>query len=114
MAEGLTKRLVGTEEDGILVSKAKAKLILMLDPSLFIHVKDATSAKEVWDKLKKMYEDTGFAQKISLLRKPPGIYRPSYVKELFLRYGNMQNLPPPPKQPSWTTKGYDRIKRRDR
>nr|CAI5851736.1 unnamed protein product [Callosobruchus analis] len=67
--EGLTNCLVGAEEDGVLVSKAKAKLILTLDPSLFTHVKDATSAKEVWDKLKEMYEDTGFARKISLLRK---------------------------------------------
>nr|CAI5858625.1 unnamed protein product [Callosobruchus analis] len=65
MTEGLTNCLVGAEDDRILVSKAKAKLILTLDPSLFIHVKDATSAKEVWDKLKEMYEDTGFARKIS-------------------------------------------------
>lgn len=59
----------GSEVDTVLVSKAKAKLVLTVDPSLFIHVKDAKTAKEVWDKLKKLYEDSGFARKIGLLRK---------------------------------------------
>ncbi|CAH1987036.1 unnamed protein product [Acanthoscelides obtectus] len=38
--------------------------------------------------------------------RPPGIYRSVYIKELFLRYGNVKNLPPPPKQPSWVTRGH--------
>lgn len=67
--EGLSKCLDGTETDTVMISKAKAKLILTLDSSLFIHVKDTSSAKEVWEKLKKLYEDSGFARKIGLLRK---------------------------------------------
>lgn len=67
--EGLTKCLDGSETDTVLVRKAKAKLVLTVDPSLYIHVKDSTSAKEVWDRLKKLYEDSGFARKIGLLRK---------------------------------------------
>lgn len=67
--EGLTKCLDGSETDSVVVSKAKAKLILTVDPTLFIHVKDTKSAKDVWDKLKKLYEDSGFARKISLVRK---------------------------------------------
>jgi len=67
--EGLSKCLDGSETDTVMVSKAKAKVILTLDSSLFIHVKNTSTAKEVWDKLKKLYEDSGFARKIGLLRK---------------------------------------------
>lgn len=68
--EGLSKCIDGTETDTVLVAKAKAKIVLTLDPSLFIHVKDSVTAKEVWDKLKKLYEDSdSFARKIGLLRK---------------------------------------------
>lgn len=67
--EGLSKCIDGSETDTVLVNKAKAKLILTVDPSLYIHVKDTSSAKEVWDKLRKLYEDSGFARKIGLLRK---------------------------------------------
>lgn len=67
--EGLTKCINATETDTDLTTKAKAKLILTLDPSLYIHVKDSKTASDVWNKLKKLYEDSGFARKISLLRK---------------------------------------------
>lgn len=33
--------------------------------------------------------------------RPPGIYRANYVRELFRRYGNVANLPPPPPTPFW-------------
>lgn len=66
--EGLNKCLVDDSPDSILVAKAKAKLILTIDPSLYSHVKDAKTAKEVWINLKNLYEDSGFARKIGLLR----------------------------------------------
>ena len=66
--EGLSKCLDDTEKDTILVAKAKAKLILTLDPSLFVHIKNAGTAKEVWTKLKQLYDDSGFTRKIGLLR----------------------------------------------
>lgn len=66
--EGLTKCLDGTEEDSTLVAKAKAKLVLTLDPSLFMHVKEAKTAKEVWTRIKQLYDDSGFTRKIGLLR----------------------------------------------
>ncbi|XP_072389450.1 uncharacterized protein [Diabrotica undecimpunctata] len=66
--EGLSKCIQGTEEDTTLVAKAKAKLILTLDPSLYLHVKDACTAKDVWGTLKKLFEDSGFSRKIGLLR----------------------------------------------
>lgn len=66
--EGLDKCIEGTEEDSVLITKAKAKLVLTVDPSLFPHVKDAKTANEVWTKLKNLYDDSGFTRKIGLLR----------------------------------------------
>lgn len=66
--EGLTKCIDGTEMDPVLVAKAKAKLVLTLDPSIYIHVKEAVNAKEVWEKLRSLYEDSGPSRKIGLLR----------------------------------------------
>lgn len=66
--EGLSKCIDGSETDTTLVAKAKAKLILTLDTSLYVHVKEAKSAKEIWDILSKLYADKGFTRKISLLR----------------------------------------------
>lgn len=66
--EGLTKCIDGTEEDSVLIAKAKAKLILTIDPTLYVHVKDATTAKDVWTKIRNLYEDTGYVRIIGLLR----------------------------------------------
>lgn len=66
--EGLNKCIDGTEEDTVMLNKAKAKLILTLDPTLFVHIRNKESCKDVWDTLKKMYEDNGFTRKIGLLR----------------------------------------------
>lgn len=66
--EGLVKCLDGSETDTTLVAKAKAKLILTLDANLYVHVRTAGTAKEVWDVLKRLYADQGFTRKISLLR----------------------------------------------
>lgn len=49
-------------------AKAKAKLILTIDPSLYVHIKDATKSIDLWNKLKTMFDDSGFSRRISLLR----------------------------------------------
>ncbi|CAH2019634.1 unnamed protein product [Acanthoscelides obtectus] len=66
--EGLNKCIEGTETDTTTLAKAKAKLVLTIDPSLFPHVKDLTTAQEVWTSLKRLYDDSGFMRKIGLLR----------------------------------------------
>lgn len=66
--EGLSKCLDETETDTVLIAKAKAKLILTIDPSLYVHVKDATTCTDAWKKIKNLYEDAGFTRKIGLLR----------------------------------------------
>ena len=53
--------------------KAQAKIVLLLDPSIYSHVKDATTTKALWSKLKSMYDDSGFSRKITLLRSLIGI-----------------------------------------
>ncbi|KAJ8711665.1 hypothetical protein PYW08_006955 [Mythimna loreyi] len=49
-------------------AKAKAKLILTIDPSLYVHIKEAKSTKDLWQKLKSMFDDSGFSRRITLLR----------------------------------------------
>lgn len=49
-------------------SKAKTKIILLVDPSLYIHIEEATTANQVWENLKKAFEDSGLSRKVNLLR----------------------------------------------
>lgn len=67
--DGMVDCIRGTEEDTEKNAKAKAKIILTIDTSIYIHIKQAVTAKEMWDKLKTLYDDSGFTQKISLLLK---------------------------------------------
>ncbi|KAG5881714.1 hypothetical protein JTB14_020635 [Gonioctena quinquepunctata] len=64
--EGLNKCIDGSEEDTTLIANAKAELVLTIDPTLCPHVEDATTAQEVWTKLKNIYDDSGFTRKIDL------------------------------------------------
>ena len=65
--EGLSKCIseVITDQD----AKAKAKIILTIDSSLYVHIKDASTTVELWQKLKRLFDDSGQTRKISLLRK---------------------------------------------
>lgn len=49
-------------------AKTKAKLILTIDPALYVHIKNVRTSKELWNKLKMLFDDSGFTRKISLLR----------------------------------------------
>lgn len=49
--------------------KARAKIILLLDPGNYVHVKDAKTAREVWAKLEAAFEDNGLTRRVGLLRK---------------------------------------------
>lgn len=67
--------LEGIDMDAILPTiteaeqrKAKAKLIMTIDPSLYVHIKNETTITSVWNKLKQLFDDTGFSRRISLLR----------------------------------------------
>lgn len=45
--------------------KAKAKLILTIDPSLYVHIKEAKSTRELWEKLKTMFDYSALQSLIS-------------------------------------------------
>ena len=66
--EDLWKCIEGAETDERKLAKAKAKLILCIDPINYSHIQSATNAKEVWEKLKASFEDSGLTRKVSLLR----------------------------------------------
>lgn len=55
---------VGAADD----EKTRAKLIMTIDPSLYVHVKSVRTAKELWDKLQQLFDDNGFSRRIHLLR----------------------------------------------
>lgn len=49
-------------------AKAKAKIILTIDASLYVHIKEATTTVELWKKLQSLFDNKGFARRIGLLR----------------------------------------------
>lgn len=62
--EDETKR----EKDAEKLSSCKAILSLNVDSSLYIHIQNCTTAIEVWQKLKDLFDDKGLTRKIGLLR----------------------------------------------
>ena len=66
--EDMWKCVEGTELDARKLAKAKSKIILCVDPMNYSHIQSATTAKEVWEKLKLAFEDSGLTRKVSLLR----------------------------------------------
>jgi hypothetical protein len=48
--------------------KAKSKIILMIETTNYIHVQNVTTAKEVWEKLKTTFHDSGLTRKVNLIR----------------------------------------------
>lgn len=66
--EGLWKCVLGTETDADKLTKAKSRIILLIEPSNYAHVKSAKTAKEAWDKLNAAFEDNGLNRKVGLLR----------------------------------------------
>lgn len=66
--EELWPAVLGTETDLKKVTKAKSKIILLLDPINFVHVQSCKTAKEVWEKLKATFDDSGLTRWVGLLR----------------------------------------------
>lgn len=50
-------------------TKAKSKIILLVDSTNYVHIQEANSAKEVWDNLAKAFDDTGLTRRVGLLRE---------------------------------------------
>ena len=67
--DGLWKAIQGTETSEEKIMKARAKIILSVDETIFVHVSKATTAQEAWKNLQSAFEDTGLTRKVDLLRK---------------------------------------------
>lgn len=61
------------EKDATKLKKAKAKIVLCTDESLFVHIQSLSTAAEIWKKFKDLFEEHGLTRKIGLLRKLIGI-----------------------------------------
>lgn len=55
-------------EDIAKLEQCKATLSLSIESSIFVHIQKCATAKDIWETLKKLYEDKGLTRKISLLR----------------------------------------------
>lgn len=55
------------EDDTEKCGKAKATLVLSIETQLYVHVSKCATALDVWECLKKLYEDKGLTRKIALL-----------------------------------------------
>lgn len=51
------------------VTRARAKIILAVDTSIFTYIKKAATAKEVWKTLRSTFEESELTQKIRILRE---------------------------------------------
>lgn len=60
-----------TDDATVPKDKQKAKNILSLsvESSVYVHIQNAKSAKEIWTTLQRLYEDKGLSRKIGLLRQ---------------------------------------------
>ncbi|KAL0882308.1 hypothetical protein ABMA27_000825 [Loxostege sticticalis] len=58
----------GTEIDKKRDTKAKSKIILLVDPVNYVHIQEASTAKEVWENLSRAFDDSGLTRRVGLLR----------------------------------------------
>lgn len=56
------------ETDVNKLKNAKAILSLSVETSLYIHIQKCTTAYEIWQKLKDLFDDKGLTRKIGLLK----------------------------------------------
>lgn len=67
--EGIPKKSEKPAEDLARDQKAQAKICLLLQPQVYVHVQNATTSKDCWDNLKKAFQPCGLENRISLLRQ---------------------------------------------
>lgn len=55
------------ETDEEKLRKAKAFLVMGVEPSHYVHIRECKTAMEIWNKFKVLYEDRGIVRRINLL-----------------------------------------------
>lgn len=68
MSESIKSKTIPAEIGAAGDAKTRAKLILTIDSSLYVHIKGVQTTYELWKKLKNLFDDSGFTRRISLLR----------------------------------------------
>ena len=58
-----------TGMDGRVDTRAKTKIILLVDKINYIHIENAETSKELWDSLKAAFQDSGLSRRVGLLRQ---------------------------------------------
>lgn len=62
------KPVAGKKLEAADDTRTKAKLIMTIDSALYVHIKNVNTTLELWNKLKALFDDSGFTRRISLLR----------------------------------------------
>ncbi|RVE44710.1 hypothetical protein evm_010614 [Chilo suppressalis] len=60
--------IICTNEDPKKEMKVKSRLILFLDPIIYVHVQSAKTCKEAWNNLEQALNDSGLCRRVALLR----------------------------------------------
>lgn len=80
------------------LSRAKTSLILSIDETLYVHITSCATAKDVFDTLKKTFDDAGLTREIGLLRALIGIRLENcasmeeYVNEIILTAHKLSSI----------------------
>lgn len=64
---GLEKCIITDDDEEVDTEKqkkAKGRILLSIDESLYVHVENARKATEMWDKLENLFQNTGFMPRI--------------------------------------------------
>lgn len=67
--KGLWDAVQGTESKEEKKIQAKAELILMVDKSVYPHIRECKNANEIWCILATIFEDSGLVRRVSLIQK---------------------------------------------
>ncbi|KAI8120544.1 hypothetical protein CVS40_8203 [Lucilia cuprina] len=67
--ENLWCCIEGTCEDAVKETQARCRIILAIHKDLYVYVQEALTAKEIFEKLKNLFQDSGLDRRIGLLRK---------------------------------------------
>lgn len=57
------------EVDPVKNTKARSRLILVIDPICYVHIKDENTAAGIWKNLNNAFEDSGLTRRVGLMRK---------------------------------------------
>lgn len=65
---GVLARLTNYSADNKKIIKEKSQIVFSIETINYVHIQNTTTAKKAWEKLREAFEDSGFTQKIGLLR----------------------------------------------